>query len=152
MRDPQKVIYLFGPFRLDPRERQLIRDGEVIRLQRKAFDVLLALVRSSGQLVTKDELMMEVWGGSVVEEANLTVHISILRKALSGQKGGGKYIESVPKFGYRFVGEIRQLSEIVNQSAAESLSPATGKSPDDSNGVFDRAVRWLIRGVKARKL
>lgn len=71
-----KVLYEFGKFRCDPREHLLLCGGEPVSLPPKAFEILVALVQSSGRLLTKDELMQQVWPDSFVEEANLTVNIS----------------------------------------------------------------------------
>ena len=111
MNAPDIEAYSFGPFVLMPRERQLQRDGVPIALAAKAFDVLLALVRNHGRLVTKEALLEEVWPGVVVEEVNLTVNISAIRKALAG---GGKedWIETVPRHGYRFRGEVKPGTEV----------------------------------------
>ena len=88
-------LYVFGPYRLDAHERQLLRDGNPIPLPPKAFDLLLALVARAGSLATKEELLAEVWAGTFVEEANLSYTVSLLRRAL-GEEG---YIETVPKVG-----------------------------------------------------
>ena len=77
-----KVLYDFGKFRLDPREHLLLCEGKPVSLSPKSFEVLLALIQSNGRLLTKDELMQQVWPDSFVEEANLTVNISALRKVL----------------------------------------------------------------------
>src|SRR5919199_1671069 len=94
----------FGPFRLDFERRELTRGGQVVPLGSRAFDILCVLVSAKGDLVTKDELMARVWPGIVVEENNVQVHVSSLRKALDGGKGGPAYIMTVPGRGYRFVG------------------------------------------------
>src|SRR5215468_2755699 len=104
-----KQIYEFGPYRLDAAQRLLMRDGEVIPLQPKVFDLLLALVERHGRLLEKDELMRVVWPDAIVEEANLANNISILRKTLS--ENGERFIETVPKRGYRFVAPVREQSE-----------------------------------------
>jgi len=88
-------IHEFGPFRLDPAERQLRRDGTPLPLTPKAFDTLLVLVDNAGRAVGKDELMEKVWPGISVAEATLAQNIFALRKALSG----AQHIETVPKFG-----------------------------------------------------
>jgi len=98
-----KVLYEFGRFRFDPEERLLLCDGAPVPLAPKAFDVLLVLVQNGSRLTTKDELMRRVWPDSFVEEANLTVNISALRKLLGEGPDGSQYIETVPKNGYRFV-------------------------------------------------
>jgi Tol biopolymer transport system component/DNA-binding winged helix-turn-helix (wHTH) protein len=92
-------LYVFGPYRFDARERRLLRNGQAIPLPPKAFDLLLVLVARAGSLVTKEELLAEVWAGTFVEEANLPYTISLLRKALGEDE---RYIETVPKRGYRF--------------------------------------------------
>jgi len=112
MNAPDVEAYSFGPFVLTPRERQLRRDGVSIPLPAKAFDVLLALVRNHGRLVTKEALLAEVWPGVVVEEVNLTVNISAIRKALACD-GNEDWIETVPRHGYRFRGEVRPGIEVV---------------------------------------
>ena len=99
-------LYEFGPFRLDPAERRLLRGDEIIALTPKTFDTLLALVRNSGHLLEKDELIGMLWPDSFVEEGSLSNHISLLRKALGEDPA---FIETVPKRGYRFVGTVRRL-------------------------------------------
>ena len=103
-----KETFHFGPFRLSADQRELSAHGAPVVLGSRGFDLLLALVRRQGQLVSKDELMSEVWSGSVVEEANLQVQISALRKALGTAPGIGQYIATVPGRGYRFVAPIEQ--------------------------------------------
>src|SRR6266566_3764416 len=104
-----KVLYEFGKFRCDPREHLLLCGGKPVSLSPKSFEILIALIRSNGQLLMKDELMPQVWPDSFVEEANLTVNISALRKALGDQPSGRPYIETVPKRGYRFAISVRQI-------------------------------------------
>jgi len=98
--------YEFGPFLLEPAERKLMLGNEVVVLTPKAFDTLVLLVRNSGHLLEKDELLSMVWPDSFVEEGNLSNNIFLLRKALGEDP---PYIETVPKRGYRFVGAVRQL-------------------------------------------
>lgn len=96
----------FGPFVLDVTERQLLRAGRPIPLTPKSFDTLVALVQHRGRLVTKDELMQLVWPGTFVEENNLTQHVSALRRALGDSLNGARFIETVPRRGYRFVADV----------------------------------------------
>jgi DNA-binding winged helix-turn-helix (wHTH) protein len=91
----------FGRFRLDLRRRELSRDGEKIRLHVHAIDILCELASAKGEVVSKDELMSRVWSGRIVEEGNLHVHVSALRKALGGHDEGHSYIVTVPGRGYR---------------------------------------------------
>src|ERR1041385_952280 len=104
-----KVLYDFGRFRCDPGEQLLLCDGKPVPLAPKSFEILLALVRSNGHLVTKDELMRKVWPDSFVEEANLTVNVSALRKVLGETHEGQQFIETVPKRGYRFIAKVAVL-------------------------------------------
>ncbi|HEY6401536.1 MAG TPA: transcriptional regulator, partial [Blastocatellia bacterium] len=103
-------IYEFGPFRLEADEQLLLRDGEAIPLQPKAFDLLLILVENHGHLLGKDELLKAVWPDTVVEEVNLANNISILRKALAEGRSEQRFIETAPRRGYRFVAPVRELS------------------------------------------
>jgi DNA-binding winged helix-turn-helix (wHTH) protein len=102
--------YEFGPFRLDPAERKLLRGNETVALTPKAFDTLYLLVRNSGQLLEKDELIAMLWPDTFVEEGSLSDNIFLLRKA-SGEDPA--YIERVPWRGYRFVGAVRHLPHAV---------------------------------------
>lgn len=117
VRDPQPVpsetadrikreIYEFGPFRLEPAEHKLLRGGEVVALTPKVLDTLVMLVRNSGHLLEKDELIRSLWPDSFVEAGNLSNNIFVLRKALGSDH---EYIETVRRRGYRFVGAVRQL-------------------------------------------
>ncbi len=127
MATPVNVLYEFGPFQLDPPERLLLCDGQPVSLTPKAFDLLLALVDRSGHLVEKDELLKIVWPGSFVEEGNLAVTISLLRKALNDDRGQHRYIETVSKRGYRFVAEVKRLDDsalvIASASAKDVEEP-----------------------------
>jgi TolB-like protein/Tfp pilus assembly protein PilF len=101
--------YRFGPFRLDVAERQLLRDGRHVPLTSKVFDILLLLVQNSGRVVLKEELMQQIWPDIVVEENNLTVNMSALRKALGKRDNGPEYIETVPRRGYRFISVVEKV-------------------------------------------
>ena len=113
MSQTTKHLYEFGPFRLDPAERQLWRGQEEISLTAKAFDILLLLVRNGGRTVPKDEFMRTVWPDTTVEEGNLTDNISTLRQILQDDAREPRYIQTVPKRGYRFVAETRQPADDV---------------------------------------
>ena len=99
-------IFKFDDFVLIPGERLLMRDGEILPLAPKAFDLLVALVRRNGHLVSKDELLQEVWPGRFVEEVNLSVNVSTVRKALGRNPDGTALIQTVSKGGYRFVAPV----------------------------------------------
>jgi DNA-binding winged helix-turn-helix (wHTH) protein/pimeloyl-ACP methyl ester carboxylesterase len=100
------MVFRFGSFQLEVTERRLTRSGEVVPLRSKVFDTLCILVENHGRLVRKDELMHRLWPDSVVEENNLDHNISKLRQALSDGRNGQRYIETVPRQGYRFTAEV----------------------------------------------
>ncbi len=111
MRVKTKHLYEFGGFRIDTSDRLLWRGDEVIALPPKAFDLLLTLVENSGHVLSKDELMRQIWQDSFVEEANLSHHVFTLRKALGEDKNGNRYIETIPRRGYRFVASVTEVRE-----------------------------------------
>ena len=104
-------IYEFGPFRLIPEERQLLRDNQPVPLTPKCFDLLVAFVENSGHLLEKDELIARIWPDSFVEEANLSVNVSTLRRVLGEGSTADQYVETVPRRGYRFVAEVEETGE-----------------------------------------
>ncbi|HZS07044.1 MAG TPA: winged helix-turn-helix domain-containing protein [Blastocatellia bacterium] len=106
-----KLFYEFGPFRLDPEECLLVREGESVYLPPKVFDTLRVLVEHGGHVLKKEELMAKIWPDSFVEESNLAQNISALRRALGEVADGQKYIETLPKRGYRFVAPVREVRE-----------------------------------------
>lgn len=110
---------LFGTFRLEPAERRLLRRGEVIHLQNKTFELLVALVGRAGHVMTKEELLAAVWPGAFIEEGVLTVHVAMLRKAF----GDEDLIATVPKVGYRFTGIVRPVDPPQERVAPEPASP-----------------------------
>jgi len=111
MSNQGKELYEFGPFRLDPAKRLLLRDNEPVPLQLKALDTLLVLVRNSEQVVLKDDLMKAVWPDTFVEESNLAQNIFVLRKTLGAVAGEHRYIATIPGRGYRFTEKVRVISE-----------------------------------------
>src|SRR5262245_5155532 len=123
MNRPRNQCYEFGPFRLDAQERLLQRDGATISLTPKAFDLLLALVERHGRLVDKEELFQTVWPDTIVEESNLSSNIALIRKALGDGENGLKFIETVPKRGYRFVAEVREAPREANEPAPDATLP-----------------------------
>ena len=100
-------FYLFDGFRVDADERLLFKENREVPLTPKVFDTLLVLLENSSHVLTKKELMAQVWPDSFVEENNLAQNISILRKALGESKAGEQYIQTVPKRGYRFVADVQ---------------------------------------------
>jgi DNA-binding winged helix-turn-helix (wHTH) protein/tetratricopeptide (TPR) repeat protein len=111
MAQTAQPIYEFDDFRLDAGRRLLSRAGETVPLTSKCFETLLALLEGGGETVEKDALLSRVWPDTVVEEKNLTINISTLRKALGESPQEHRYIVTVPGRGYRFVAEVRAVAE-----------------------------------------
>lgn len=123
-----RKVYEFKGFRLDVPQHRLLRNGQPIPMKAKIFDLLLFLVERQGELVEKDELMREIWPNTIVEENNITVSMSILRKILGEDRAGREFIETVPRLGYRFVAEVTQVSDdevhtgVLSSTKAEPLA------------------------------
>ena len=142
-------LYEFGPFRLDPRLPLLLRDGEPVPLQPKALETLVALVERGGRVVSREELVEAVWADTQVEENNLSVNVSLLRKALGEAEGGGRYIETVPRRGYRFTAPVHERpveshellytrhtrSQILIEESTETDAPPVEVAPAPVSGV-----------------
>ena len=142
------IFYEFGNFRLDTEERQLLRDGHPVPLTPKAFETLVLLVERAGRLALKDELMHALWPDSFVEESNLTNNIWILRTAL-GDSQNGKYIETVPKRGYRFVAEVRPVSAAGHTEVAADKheTPLNQIKRHKSSGILLAAILVVASAV-----
>src|SRR5918911_4981207 len=118
MTSPFRHFYEFGPFRLAAAERQLLRGEETVRLTPKELETLLALVRGGGRVMSKEELLKEIWPDTFVEEATLAQNVFTLRKALGEPEGGGAFVETVPRRGYRFAVVVRERHEGQEESHA----------------------------------
>ena len=133
------LIFEFDQFRLDVSERLLLREGKPVPMTPKVFDTLLLLVENAGRLVGKNDLMSQIWPDSFVEEGALTRNISDLRKALGENATGRKFIETVPKHGYRFVAEVWVRSENDFPVSAESdFSLQEISSTEPSTAPYDK--------------
>src|SRR2546423_14370058 len=152
--------YEFGPYRLDLNEGRLLRNGEPVPLTPKAFATLVVLVQRSGHLVEKAELMKLLWPDSFVEESNLNQHVWTLRKTLGENTAGKEYIETVPKRGYRFVAEVRELghesfeliaerrtlTHIVTEDGVEASNRDAERLPEsEASKLLAGKRRWLTR-------
>jgi Tol biopolymer transport system component/DNA-binding winged helix-turn-helix (wHTH) protein len=126
----EQHLYEFGPFRLQPGEHLLLRDGQAISLAPKVFDTLLVLVQNSGHLLDKDELLRLIWPDTFVEEGSLAKNVFVLRKILEEGQGGKEYIETIPKRGYRFVAPVREVREPIVKG------PLEGESSPFSSDAF----------------
>ena len=136
-----RQLYQFGDFELDPAEQILRRDGQPVSLTPKTFDLLVFLVEHRGRLVTKDQILEAVWQDSFVEESNLTVSVSALRKALGEKRGENQYIDTVPKKGYRFTANVTEVAGLLAPKMASqtavggSSARAAAASGDSEEGV-----------------
>lgn len=154
------LAYEFGPYRFSLAQRALTRDGEIISLTPKAFEILTRLVVNAGQLLEKDDLLREVWPDTFVEEANLTQYIFTLRRALGDERAGPRYIETVSRRGYRFVADVRVCEgEAPAVSSAGTESETQPEADDESaprpvvavlpfvNETGDEGLEYLAEGV-----
>ena len=119
---PAAADYEFGPFRIDANERELLRNGEVVPLTPKVFDVLLALVQNCGRTLSKDEVMKIVWPDTAVEEGNLARNISTLRNALGERPRENQFIETIPWRGYRFIAPVRKVHDRKHRPPIDSIA------------------------------
>jgi DNA-binding winged helix-turn-helix (wHTH) protein len=162
MKEPLREIYEFEGFCMDVRRRLLTRGGSAVPLTPKAFETLLVLVRGGGRILTKDEIMGEVWPGVFVEESNLAQNIFLLRRALGEAKGEHRFIVTAPGAGYCFVPRVRASDAPAPCSAADDrpvgllavlpFRPLGAEESDESFGVglADALTTRLsrFRGVK----
>jgi TolB-like protein/Tfp pilus assembly protein PilF len=154
---PANTSYEFGPFRVDERERRLLRGDEVVPLRPKAFDVLLVLVQNSGRFLSKDEVMKLVWPDTAVEEGNLARNISTLRNALGETARKSQYIETVPWRGYRFVANVKKVRSDQPRPPIDSLAVlpfvnvnANERSEYLADGITESLITALARLTNLR--
>lgn len=167
---PHSPRFEFGPFQLDLDDRLLTRGGEVISLRPKATEILVRLVMNAGQLIKKDQLLKEVWPDTFVEESNLSQTIFTLRKALGDDRSDPRYIETVPRRGYRFVAEVRDeearknpvevlqvASTAIIQQQVVAVLPFLNQTGDPefdylADGITDNLINSLSRLSKVHVL
>src|SRR5215475_5127283 len=146
-----KRIYEFGDFRLDVEERLLLRGGAALPLTPKLFDTLLLLVENSGHLLLKDELMKRLWPDSFVDEVNLSQNISRLRRVL-GETPGQQYVATVAGQGYRFIVDVRELTDGNETPSALAIESHTRERVvvEEDDGQ-DAAALTIARPVQRRR-
>lgn len=152
-----KTSYEFGPFRVDTRERQLIRNGEVVPLRPKVFDILLMLVQNSGHILTKEDVMKHVWSNTTVEEGNISRTISTLRTALGERPHERRYIETIPWRGYRFVANVKELhnEDFGKTVGAIAILPFVNVAADPkieylADGIIEGLITTLAQSTNLR--
>jgi TolB-like protein/DNA-binding winged helix-turn-helix (wHTH) protein len=139
MQSEIKHLYVFGPFRFDPDERLLLRDGTPVPLSPKLTETLLLLVQNAGHLVGKDELMKGLWPDAFVEEGNLNKNIFVLRKTLGQWDGGLEYIETVSKRGYRFVAPVDRVAKT---ETGPQVQPASALNANEGISARTTPRMW----------
>lgn len=154
---PSSRVFTFGPFQMDVGERVLLRYGKRIPLTPKLFETLVVLLENVGHLVQRDELVRAVWKDTFVEEGNLAHNVSVLRKILGHAANGSSYIETVPRHGYRFLGEVKPVKSSPSPSFAKhgsnairsiAVLPLQNLSRDSNNVFFaDGMTEALITGL-----
>lgn len=125
----EKPVYRFKDFELEPGERRLSQEGRAISLTPKVFDTLVLLVERAGHVVSKDELMKVLWPRGYVDESNLTKHVWLIRRALGDGEHESRFIETVPKVGYRFIAPVTSGSASAALPAALQVPPEPQPSP-----------------------
>src|SRR6478672_10823836 len=143
----------FGPYRLLAAQRLLLEGDQPVRLGSRAFDTLAALVGRAGEVVGKEELIARVWPQTFVEEANLKIQVSALRRALGDGQGGNRYIVTVVGRGYNFVAAIR-IKEPSRTRPPATLSIAKHNLPFAVTRIVGReqAVETLISRLSRQRL
>ena len=122
MNNHSNHLYDFGKYRLDAEKRVLFRGEQAVHLPLKAIDLLIVLVERHGQVVSKEQLMELLWRDTIVEEANLAQNIFLLRKVFSENGGGRKWIETIPRRGYRFVAKVKEPLPATNPGFASQAN------------------------------
>ncbi len=130
-------IFEFGEFTLDTREKSLVCAGKPLAVTPKAFELLVALIENHGHLVEKDELMRQVWADCFVEEGNLAYTIRLLRKILDDAAQNPRFIETVPRRGYRFVAEVRSVEQ---DAARQDVGTMRRRDDEKNNNLSDRPL------------
>jgi DNA-binding winged helix-turn-helix (wHTH) protein/TolB-like protein len=142
--------YDFGPFHLDPAERRLLRDDQLVALTPKCFDLLVVFVENSGHLVRKEELLEQLWPDQFVEDGNLSFNISTLRKALGEGQNGQHFIETVPKKGFRFVAPVHEReadrTELTTEAGKETTQQPEHSLPFRSISRFPLSLK-IVGGL-----
>jgi DNA-binding winged helix-turn-helix (wHTH) protein len=128
--------FYFGHFQLDSSRRVLLRDGEIVSITPKAFDILLLLVENQGKILEKERIIKEVWPDTFVEESNLTVYINTLRKALGEHLPDHRYILTHTGRGYSFVDQVRRVDKV--SPATESSATSHHPLPQKDSGASSR--------------
>jgi adenylate cyclase len=151
----ERISYEFDSFQVDPYERVVKRDGKLLPLTPKVFDILLVLLKNPGRILAKEEVMKQVWPDTTVEESNLARNVSTLRKVLGDDANRPQYIETIPWRGYRFVASVKELREETETIDSLAVLPFINDGQDPaaeylSDGITESLIHKLslLRGLK----
>ena len=147
MSEQLRTAYEFGPFFLDVTRRRLLRNGEPVPLAPKVLETLLVLIDNRERALTKDELLKELWGDTVVEEGGLTRNISILRKTLGEKPDEHQYVITLPTRGYQFVADVREVG--INGDAPEAPVPTPPDRGSTLGAHLSTRRRLVFAGLAA---
>nr|HQU85940.1 winged helix-turn-helix domain-containing protein [Pyrinomonadaceae bacterium] len=153
MIEASEQTFSFADFELDTSRRVLLKNGETVALNAKTLDLLCVLIENHGRIVTKDELLEKVWEGQFVEENNLTVQISALRKIFGEKKGEHRFIVTIPGKGYKFVHELNEniVDEIIVETHKfERITIEQNIENEDSDAIEKYQTKQLIPLQKAK--
>jgi DNA-binding winged helix-turn-helix (wHTH) protein len=147
-------VHTFGPFRFLPQQRLLTRSGLPLRVGSRALDILAVLVRRAGDVVTKEEIITHVWPDTIVEENNLRVHITTLRRILGEGHASGRFIENIPGRGYSFVATVEQAADSSVAPTRPTDSVRINNLPATVGEIFgrDAVVAALVAQLPQRRL
>jgi DNA-binding winged helix-turn-helix (wHTH) protein/pimeloyl-ACP methyl ester carboxylesterase len=145
MSDSRIRVYGFGEFRLDAEKHLLFFRDQIVALTPKALDTLLALIESRGEVLSKEELMRRVWPDQFVEENNLAQNIYAIRKSLGDLTGGAKYVETIPKRGYRFIGEVTTSGAPHDEHSTEAGAHVMSRAVGDTMRTHSQAAPTIAQ-------
>ena len=149
MSDAVQKIYRFDNFTIDPVRRRLQRDEQCVQLPAKAFDLLVVMLENNGRLIEREELFQLLWPGQIVEESNLSVNVSALRKALGDRKGHRQYILTIPRQGYRFIADVGV--EDVRLNGPQSIHANGSREPADKDASSWPHSEYINEPAEASK-
>lgn len=145
MISPLKRFFEFDSFRVDVTDRQVRRDGNPVPLTPKVFDILLVLLENKGEVVNKEELIRKVWADTFVEEGNLNRNISTLRKALGDDLHDQKFVKTLPKRGYQFTANVKEITEETTKNAVKPALPGNRiKIAIAAGAILILALAWTM--------
>ena len=147
---PENQFYEFGPFILDTVQHLLLKQQEPVTLTPKTYDALLVLVRNSGRMLSKEELMAALWPDSFVEESNLTQQVSTIRKALGESPGEDRYIVTVPGRGYRFAAQVKAWSQ--EKAPAIADRPELVEAVEEKRNEVERPSTTVAASEKVLRM